>query len=240
MAAPGLGKQLEFLKIVNQDGFVNVLRECAFIGELTQRPSVRGLCWKLFLAVLSEDKSEWIKRSNESREEYEGLRKKYLFDPHEVKQSLDVVKNNPLSQDETSPWNKYFQDNELRRTIETDVLRTFPEVHFFREESVRSMMKDILFCYAKDNPDNGYKQVHLFVPLSLCLSVCLFVRLFLCLFLCTYLSVCLPVSLCDNSIPYLSVLPTSLSSLHLSVSFCVGNARDVGSLPVCPPRQSNG
>lgn len=42
----------------------------------------------------------------------------------EETQDTDVKLNNPLSQAEESPWNRFFQDNELRLTIKQDVIRT--------------------------------------------------------------------------------------------------------------------
>ncbi|XP_061283893.1 TBC1 domain family member 5 isoform X4 [Bos javanicus] len=66
--------------------------------------------------------------------------------------------NNPLSQDEGSLWNKFFQDKELRSMIEQDVKRTFPEMQFFQQESVRKILTDVLFCYARENEQLLYKQ----------------------------------------------------------------------------------
>ncbi|ETE68014.1 TBC1 domain family member 5 [Ophiophagus hannah] len=66
--------------------------------------------------------------------------------------------NNPLSQDEGSLWNKFFQDKELRSMIEQDVKRTFPEMQYFQEENVRKILTDILFCYARENEQLLYKQ----------------------------------------------------------------------------------
>ncbi|KAM9308612.1 TBC1 domain family member 5 [Gastrophryne carolinensis] len=66
--------------------------------------------------------------------------------------------NNPLSQDEGSLWNKFFQDKELRAMIEQDVKRTFPEMQFFQQENVRNILTDVLFCYARENEHLLYKQ----------------------------------------------------------------------------------
>nr|XP_037858241.1 TBC1 domain family member 5 isoform X5 [Chlorocebus sabaeus]XP_037858242.1 TBC1 domain family member 5 isoform X5 [Chlorocebus sabaeus]XP_037858243.1 TBC1 domain family member 5 isoform X5 [Chlorocebus sabaeus] len=66
--------------------------------------------------------------------------------------------NNPLSQDEGSLWNKFFQDKELRSMIEQDVKRTFPEMQFFQQENVRKILTDVLFCYARENEQLLYKQ----------------------------------------------------------------------------------
>uniref|UniRef100_A0AAX7SXB3 Rab-GAP TBC domain-containing protein n=1 Tax=Astatotilapia calliptera TaxID=8154 RepID=A0AAX7SXB3_ASTCA len=70
----------------------------------------------------------------------------------------DLVVNNPLSQDEGSLWNKFFQDKELKGMVKQDVLRTFPEIRYFQDEDVRTKLTDILFCYARENEQLLYKQ----------------------------------------------------------------------------------
>ncbi|XP_032745210.1 TBC1 domain family member 5 [Rattus rattus] len=66
--------------------------------------------------------------------------------------------NNPLSQDEGSLWNKFFQDKELQSMIEQDVKRTFPEMQFFQQENVRKILTDVLFCYARESEQLLCKQ----------------------------------------------------------------------------------
>ncbi|GAA5890399.1 hypothetical protein JCM5296_002811 [Sporobolomyces johnsonii] len=71
---------------------------------------------------------------------------------------VDVKVNNPLGLDEDNPWQTWFQDLELRRTIRQDVQRTFPEVDYFRLASTQDRLTDLLFIYAKLNPAIGYRQ----------------------------------------------------------------------------------
>lgn len=63
---------------------------------------------------------------------------------------------NLLSQ---SSWNKFFQDNELKMTIDQDVVRTFPEIDFFQDKKVQEKLCNILFHFARENPRISYKQV---------------------------------------------------------------------------------
>lgn len=58
-----------------------------------------------------------------------------------------------------STWHQYFCDGELRSVILQDVRRTFPSLDFFRSEEMQSVMVDILFCYARENPLMCYRQV---------------------------------------------------------------------------------
>ncbi|XP_071661076.1 TBC1 domain family member 5 isoform X3 [Patagioenas fasciata] len=82
---------------------------------------------------------------------------KHITNPRKAGQQ-DLIINNPLSQDEGSLWNKFFQDKELRAMIEQDVTRTFPEMQYFQQENVRKILTDVLFCYARENEQLLYKQ----------------------------------------------------------------------------------
>jgi len=66
--------------------------------------------------------------------------------------------NNPLSLDASSPWSKYFENEQLRKTILQDVERTYPEYTYFQQQWVKDMMMGILFIYSKENPEVSYKQ----------------------------------------------------------------------------------
>lgn len=66
--------------------------------------------------------------------------------------------DDPLSQDEESVWNKHFCDKELSNIIQQDVVRTFPGVEFFRKPIIREVMINVLFSYARVNPEMCYRQ----------------------------------------------------------------------------------
>jgi TBC1 domain family member 5 len=65
-----------------------------------------------------------------------------------------------------SPWQQYFADQEFRKDIEQDVLRTYPEIDFFQLPHVQQDMLNILFCFARRNPALSYRQVSR--PATLC------------------------------------------------------------------------
>ncbi|KAJ8273875.1 hypothetical protein GJAV_G00106480 [Gymnothorax javanicus] len=118
----------------------------------------RSVCWKLYLEVLPEDRTQWINKSKELRAQYESIKETHITNPRKAAGHQDLMVNNPLSQDEGSLWNKFFQDKELRGMIRQDVLRTFPEMQYFQQEDVRAKLTDILFCYARENEQLLYKQ----------------------------------------------------------------------------------
>ncbi|KAK5855252.1 hypothetical protein PBY51_005372 [Eleginops maclovinus] len=137
-----------YLARIRQAGINGLLRSSRF----------RSVCWKLYLEALPEDKGQWINKTNELRARYEKIKETHITNPRKAAGQQDLGVNNPLSQDEGSLWNKFFQDKELKGMIKQDVLRTFPEIRYFQNDDVRIMLTDILFCYARENEQLLYKQ----------------------------------------------------------------------------------
>ncbi|CAG5890830.1 unnamed protein product [Menidia menidia] len=133
------------------------IRQAGINGRL-RSSRFRSVCWKLYLEVLPEDKGQWINKTKELRAQYEKIKEMHITNPRKAAGQQDLVVNNPLSQDEGSLWNKFFQDKELKGMIKQDVFRTFPEIRYFQDEDVRIKLTDILFCYARENEQLLYKQ----------------------------------------------------------------------------------
>ncbi|XP_041105009.1 TBC1 domain family member 5-like isoform X2 [Polyodon spathula] len=133
------------------------IRQKGINGQL-RNSRYRSVCWKLYLDALPEDKSQWMNKTVELRALYDKIKQTHIINPRKAAGKHDLVVNNPLSQDEGSLWNKFFQDKELRGMVHQDVMRTFPEMQYFQQESVRDMLTDILFCYARENEQLLYKQ----------------------------------------------------------------------------------
>uniref|UniRef100_A0A8C4E8M5 TBC1 domain family, member 5 n=1 Tax=Dicentrarchus labrax TaxID=13489 RepID=A0A8C4E8M5_DICLA len=133
------------------------IRQAGINGRL-RSSRFRSVCWKLYLEALPEDKGQWINKTKELRGQYEKIKETHITNPRKAKGQQDLVVNNPLSQDEGSLWNKFFQDKELKGMIKQDVLRTFPEIRYFQDDDVRTKLTDILFCYARENEQLLYKQ----------------------------------------------------------------------------------
>ncbi|XP_034517921.1 TBC1 domain family member 5 isoform X6 [Ailuropoda melanoleuca] len=122
----------EWEELFVNNNYLATIRQKGINGQL-RSSRFRSICWKLFLCVLPQDKSQWISRIKELRAWYSNIK-------------------------EISLWNKFFQDKELRSMIEQDVKRTFPEMQFFQQENVRKILTDVLFCYARENEQLLYKQ----------------------------------------------------------------------------------
>ncbi|XP_070495860.1 TBC1 domain family member 5 [Chironomus tepperi] len=131
------------------------LRTISISGDL-KVSKFRSVIWNVLLGGLSNDPQNWIEERKEQRNKYRDLKKKFILDPA----SLRVVeeKDNPLSQSKDSLWNQHFCDTELRNVIHQDVVRTNPNVDYYRTESVQEVMINILFCYARQYPLICYRQ----------------------------------------------------------------------------------
>ncbi|XP_058146753.1 TBC1 domain family member 5 [Dasypus novemcinctus] len=147
----------EWEELFVNNNYLATIRLKGINGQL-RSSRFRSICWKLFLCVLPQDKSQWISRIKELRAWYSNVKEIHITNPRKVVGHQDLMINNPLSQDEGSLWNRFFQDKELRSMIEQDVKRTFPEMQFFQQENVRKILTDVLFCYARENEQLLYKQ----------------------------------------------------------------------------------
>ncbi|KAJ3391883.1 TBC1 domain, member 5, partial [Chytriomyces hyalinus] len=141
----------------HQPQSIKDLREVGCTGDIWE---MRSLYWKLYLEVLpSLEISAWLPILDNERMKYSRLKRQFILDPtHESRTSADLVHNNPLSLDNDSPWQQYFQDSELTKLIRQDVDRTMPDQEFFRSNLVQDTMTHILFVWCKLNPTISYRQ----------------------------------------------------------------------------------
>ncbi|XP_071104007.1 TBC1 domain family member 5-like isoform X4 [Haliotis cracherodii] len=147
----------EWERLFNTPGYLLKLKKHGIEGRL-RSSRFRSVVWKVYLEVLPDDISQWLKVCQDWRNKYEVLKNQLIVNPRKAVDRVDITINNPLSQDDESPWNQFFQDNELRLTIKQDVIRTYPKIEFFQSNQLRNLMVDILFIYAKVNPDLSYRQ----------------------------------------------------------------------------------
>ncbi|GAM25547.1 hypothetical protein SAMD00019534_087220 [Acytostelium subglobosum LB1] len=131
---------------------LEILKYNAFSGALIRSP-LRGLAWRLFMGCLNVDNIEnWHKDITKSRALYTQLLEQHYVDPRKT----SVY--DPLSIDENSPWNKYFKNMELQKTISMDIERTYQDLEFFQHQSTKEMMLRILFIYSMTNMTISYRQ----------------------------------------------------------------------------------
>ncbi|XP_028396091.1 TBC1 domain family member 5-like isoform X2 [Dendronephthya gigantea] len=148
----------EWQQMFGTENYKKDLQNLALTGRLRDR-RFRGVCWRLFLGCLSDDVGHWSETVCESRTRYENLKSMFFIDPYSSKVDEDNVQVfDPLSQEIDSPWSQYFEDKKLTDLIYQDLNRLFPGMHYFQSKKIKDVLLHILFCYAKMNPNVGYKQ----------------------------------------------------------------------------------
>ena len=147
-----------FKMLFGQVDSTQTILPLALHGNLDKNP-FRSCCWRIFLNVLPSNSQQWGAALQSSRENYKRLIAQFHTELKIKDTTIDPTINNPLSQDEESPWNQHFLDSELRKLIKQDVVRTFPEVDYFQSNEIREKLVNILFIYARVHPQVGYRQV---------------------------------------------------------------------------------
>ncbi|PPS13382.1 hypothetical protein GOBAR_AA07172 [Gossypium barbadense] len=127
--------------------------------------SLRGVQWRINLGILPPSSSiDDLRRvTADFRRRYAGLRRQLLVDPHVPKDgatnSLDLVMDNPLSQNPDSTWSQYFRNAELEKMVNQDLSRLYPEHEsYFHTPGCQGMLRRILLLWYLRHPDCGYRQ----------------------------------------------------------------------------------
>jgi TBC1 domain family member 5 len=143
------------LVLLASEGDLSKLKDSAVNGEL-KVSKFRSVCWNVLQGALNNSPETWVEQRNQQRKKYREIKQKHILDPHSLKKAEE--EDNPLSQSKDSVWNQHFRDTELRNLIRQDVVRTNPNVDFYRKEDIQEIMIDLLFCYAREYPKICYRQ----------------------------------------------------------------------------------
>ena len=79
-----------------------------------------------------------------------------MIDPKNVPQAEDLQKFNPLSTAKDSPWQQYFKNKELEKSIMQDIHRTHPDSEFFQQGKERKylFLIQLIFFFLKNGSQN--------------------------------------------------------------------------------------
>lgn len=119
------------------------------VQGLLGNTNFRFLAWMIFLECIPMEKIEWIESVKQNRLHYENIRKEFSCDPHKVKDNFDKngIYDHPLSQNEKSTWNKFFQQKSIKSVIIQDVNRINQHSEYFALESTQDSIVNLLFIY---------------------------------------------------------------------------------------------
>ncbi|EFA83510.1 RabGAP/TBC domain-containing protein [Heterostelium album PN500] len=122
---------------------LEILKHNAYTGALATS-TLRGLAWRIFLGCLNVDAIErWQQEITLQRSHYTKLLEEHYVDPRKETAVFD-----PLSNDENSPWNKFFRNRELQKTITLDIERTYPDNEFFQNQTTKEVCFVCFSCYS--------------------------------------------------------------------------------------------
>ena len=145
-------------KIISNSNIIESLKLLSKDGEMPKE--LRPTAWKIYLGVLpsSSDIKEWIEKTESQRIKYRKKYKKYF--------SIKKYKGDPLGGGNSSSskrkndrdYNTLYGENELRRIINLDIVRTYQSIDLFSQEFIKKLLLNILFIWCKENDDVSYRQ----------------------------------------------------------------------------------
>jgi len=136
------------------------LRDQVFEGYLKDSP-MRSVCWRVFLGVLPTDSASflsWVTIMKERRKRYQELKEEFLIDPYKDGGQKDPLHDNPLAQAEGSVWKKYFELQELQKSIMIDIERLNVEDEFLKQEEAQKAMLRVLTVWSNLHSELSYRQ----------------------------------------------------------------------------------
>lgn len=129
----------------------------------------RSVCWRYFLGCLSNDCGQWLEDCTRSRNKYQSIKQSHSSSRginhdniHIAQESKEIITkeqayNNPKIERFDLASNDCDYKN-VFRIIERDVIRTFPDMEFFRQSAIQETLVNVLFNYACEHPSMSYKQ----------------------------------------------------------------------------------
>ncbi|KAF1748512.1 hypothetical protein GCK72_024979 [Caenorhabditis remanei] len=126
-----LAKIEEVLLIANKKIDINDLRAGCSYGV---PESLRPLAWRLLLQYLPLERHKWQSFLANQRMNYDQMIEQVIVEPGtaSMEQSKSHDNDHPLSDNPTSDWSAFFQDNKVLSQIDKDVRRLYPEIQFFQ------------------------------------------------------------------------------------------------------------
>ena len=143
-----------YKNILSNENILESLKSLSKEGELPKE--LRPTAWKIFLGTLpnNSDIKDWIEKTNNQRAKYRKKIKKYF--------SIKKYKGDPLgggnNKKNERDYNTLHEENELRRIINLDIVRTYQNINLFLQENIKKLLLNILFIWCKENEDVSYRQ----------------------------------------------------------------------------------
>ena len=120
---------------------------------------LRPTAWKIFFGIFPNNSNiiEWIESLSKLRIKYNKKKKKYLS-IKKYKGDPLTIGGNSLNKKNERNFNTLYEENELRRIINLDIVRTYQNINLFSQENTKKLLLNILFVWCKENDDVSYRQ----------------------------------------------------------------------------------
>ena len=121
---------------------------------------LRPTAWKIFFGIFPNNSNiiEWIETINKLRIKYDKKKKKYLSIKKYKGDPLNIGGGNNSNKKGERNFNTLYEENELRRIINLDIIRTYQNINLFSQEKIKKLLLNILFIWCKENDDVSYRQ----------------------------------------------------------------------------------
>ena len=126
-------------------------------GDLPKE--LRPTAWKIFFGIFPNNSNiiEWVEIISKLRIKYNKKKKKYFSVKKYKGDPLSGGMNNINKKNERN-FNTLYEENELRRIINLDIIRTYQNINLFSQENIKKLLLNILFIWSKENNDISYRQ----------------------------------------------------------------------------------
>ena len=121
---------------------------------------LRPTAWKIFFGIFPNNANiiDWVEAINKLRIKYNKKKKKYLSIKKYKGDPLNIGGGNNSNKKSERNFNTLYEENELRRIINLDIIRTYQNINLFSQEKIKKLLLNILFIWCKENDDVSYRQ----------------------------------------------------------------------------------
>ena len=141
------------LKLILSKNYNETFLNASLIGTI-ENEHIRPLIWETYLNKEEADNIQSIKEYFLKRNE------RYKKFQSKIK-SVKGIKNftgDPLGNNQNSEWKTFFEETEVKKTLNLDIIRTYPNKSLFKNKYILNILTNTLVMWSLDNSKLSYRQ----------------------------------------------------------------------------------
>ena len=141
------------LKLIISKNYNETFLNSSLIGTI-ENQHIRPLIWETYLNKEEIDNIKSIKEYFQKRKE------KYKQFETMIK-TVKGIKNfsgDPLGNNQNSEWKTFFEETEVKKTLNLDIIRTYPNKSLFKNKYILNILTNTLVMWSLDNSKLSYRQ----------------------------------------------------------------------------------